>query len=89
MNKNKLIRVGIKYIRASAFLVLFLMSLYLISSVGNMLGASFYSLWSIVSYILSKILLPLCGGILAFFILLLLAETFERTLVKEKKEEDA
>ncbi|GEM_PF-5884601 len=86
---DKLIKIGVRYIRASAFLVLFLLFLYLIFVLGNMLGVSFYSVWSIVSYILLQILLPVYGGLLIFFILFLLAESFERTLIRKDKEEGA
>ena len=86
---DKLVKMGIRYLRASAFLILFLLILYIIFVVGNMLGMPFYSFWGIVSYILLQLLLPVYVGILIFFILLLLAEMFDRVLVRKEKEEDA
>ncbi len=71
-------KVGIRYIRASAFLVLFFLILYVIFALGGLFTGTFYTTWGIVSYLLLQVLLPIYGGFLLFFILYLFAEVLEK-----------
>lgn len=75
---DNLKKIGIRYIRMSAFLVLFFLVLYVIFALGGLFTGPFYTTWGIVSYILLQILLPVYGGFLLFFVLYLLAEMLEK-----------
>ncbi len=86
---HKIIKIGITYIRFSAFLVLFVLFLYILVALANMIGATFYSFWGIISYILLQIILPIYAGLLLFFILYILAESFGKIFIKKDKEENA
>ncbi len=75
---DRMKKVGIRYIRMSAFLVLIFLILYVIFATGALFSGNFYSIWAILTYVLLQILLPIYGGFLLFFILYLLAEALEK-----------
>lgn len=86
---DKIIKVGITYIRFSAYLILFLILLYFIIALFNMMSLTFYSAFGIMSYILIQVILPLYLGFLIFFVLYILSEVFKKIFTEKDKEEDA
>lgn len=83
---DKFIKIGVKYIKISAFLVLILVLLYMLFAFVNMFNTTFYSFLGLMTYILLQVLFPVYGGLLLFFILFLLAECFQKNLIKEMEK---
>lgn len=80
-------RIGIKYIKASSFFILFLLILYIFFAIGGLMHSTFYTTWGLISYIFVQILLPIYGGLLLFFILYLFAEFLSEYFYKTESGE--